>query len=74
MTKGLLPLSAIIARIVNSGQFRVDAFINLDSARFDILLEKVMNGNNTVLVKYFRKPRLQTKPGRKIGVPSFRQE
>jgi hypothetical protein len=43
MAKSLLALSTVIARVMNGRKFFVPGFIDLDSSRLDILLQKIMD-------------------------------
>jgi hypothetical protein len=64
-----LSLSAIVAGIMEGGQFMVNGFIHLDATFFQILLEQIVNAEE--LDTFIGIPFLQTKPGRIICVPSF---
>jgi hypothetical protein len=50
----------------------MDRFIELDSPFLDILFEQIVDAEE--LDVFIRKPFLETKPGRKVGVPSFWQD
>lgn len=71
MAKSFFALAGIIARIVIGSQFMVDRFVQLDTAFFDVLLEKIVNADK--LNAFICIPFLQTKPGRIVSVPSFGQ-
>jgi hypothetical protein len=56
------------------GEFFVNGFIEFDPSGFNVLFQEFMNGYDSDFVEYFRKPRLQTKPGREVSVASFGEE
>jgi len=74
MTEGFLPFAAIVAGVMQGCEFFMPGLIDLDPFCLDILLQKIMDRDDPVFLENLRKPVLQTKPGRIIGVPSLRQE
>jgi len=72
MTKSALALARVIAGIMVRGQFMMNGFIQLDAPFLDVLLQKVMYAEK--LDALIGIPFLQTKPGRIVGVASFRQD
>jgi hypothetical protein len=74
LAEGLHALSTVIAGIVNRGEFFVNGFVELDPPGINVLFQEFMDGYDSVLIEYFWKPRLQTKPGREVSVASFGQE
>lgn len=72
VAESALTLTAIIAGVMEGRQFFMDGFVYLDAAFFYIFLQKIMNAYK--LNAFVCIPFLQTKPGRVIGVPSFRQD
>jgi hypothetical protein len=72
VTEGPLALAPIVAPVMIGGQFRVFRFVQLDAVGFNVFFEEIMNAQK--LDTLVSKPILQTKPGRKVGVASLRQE
>jgi hypothetical protein len=70
MTKHSFALASVIAWVVVRGQFMMDRLIDLDPTFFDVFLEQVVNADE--LNALIGEPILQTKPGRIVGVASFR--
>ena len=71
LPEGFHALSTVIARVMNGREFFVDRFIQLYSSFVNVLFEQLVDGYNIIFLKNFRVPRLQTKPGREVGVASL---
>jgi hypothetical protein len=69
MAEHALALAAVVARIVEGGQFVMDRLVELDAPFFDIVLKDVMNTDELDI--FVGIPFLQTKPGRIVGVASL---
>lgn len=60
---------AVIARVVVSGKVGVHRFIYFDAPLNNIFLQKIVNREK--LYAFIREPFLETKPGRKVCMPSL---
>jgi hypothetical protein len=69
MAEHALALAAVVARIVEGGQFVMDRLVELDAPFFDIVLKDVVNTDELDI--FVGIPFLQTKPGRIVGVASL---
>jgi hypothetical protein len=72
VAEGVLAFSAVVAGIMNGGEFLVNGFVQFDSSRLDVFFQEIVDRDDLVFLENFGKPVLQTKPGRIIGVASLR--
>ncbi len=72
MPEKLLCLSSIVAGIVISRFYRYLCFIQFDLAISNVLDQQIKYRIGSKFPQYFRIPFFETRPGRKIGMPSFR--
>lgn len=72
VSKPLLGSSAIIARIVVGCRSFKPCFVQFDAPLFNIPYEKIKYRDKFEFFKYFRMVFFETRPGRKVSVPSLR--
>ena len=71
MSKPLLGPSPVIARIMIGCRSLKTCFVQLDASFLDVPDEKIEDGDKFVFFKYLRMVFFETRPGRKVGMPSF---
>ena len=71
VSKPLLGSSAIIARIVVSCRSFKSCFVQFDAPLFNVPYEKIEYRDKFEFFKYFRMVFFETRPGRKVSVPSL---
>jgi hypothetical protein len=74
VAEAFLSPSAIIARVMIGGAFRKSRFIQSDTTFFDIHYKQIKNRHKSKFIDRLGIICFKTRPGRKIGVPSFGPE
>jgi hypothetical protein len=70
----LLSPSSIIAWIMIGGKFRKSGSVQMDTTFFNVLYQQIKNRHKFEFGQCFRIICFKTRPGRKIGMPSFGPE